>query len=107
MEISVNEFVDLKNTIDASNSKAYEAGVKDESDRAIPYTLFDAIFEYAQASKTLIDYHKIGGDADGCNWIQVKPTRDSGDGGKTIDFVEISFESNLMDINYIGGKIKK
>jgi hypothetical protein len=98
MEISVNEFVELSNSITAIAQKHFGKGVETEKERPLPNNLFEALLEYGKKSKTLIDYHKSSGKSDGCNWIQIKPTRS----GKTTDLVEISFEENLTEIHHVG-----
>jgi len=99
MEISVNEMIDLNNRTQEAIKKSYEKGVEDEKNRVLPKTLFDALIEYGNKTKTLVEYHKSGSRSDGCNWIQLKPTRT---GAKGIKSIEISFEENLSEINYIG-----
>ena len=101
MEISVNELIELQNRTNDGLHKAYEEGKKDEAERPLPNNLFDAILEYGKKTNTLIDYHKSDSKIDGCNWIQIKPTRD---GSKGVQFVEIAFDNNLTEINYIGAK---
>lgn len=71
----------------------------DERGRPLPNTLFDALLDYAKKSETLIDCHTSMGPSDGCNWLQIKPTRAGSEGTK---YVEISFEENLMEISHIG-----
>lgn len=102
MEISPQEFVELTNIITESSNKAFDRGVDAEKERVKPDNFFEAILEYAKQSKTLINYHKSTGKLDGCNWIQIKPTRS---GSEDVTYVEISFEDNLNEIHYIGASI--
>jgi hypothetical protein len=99
MEITVNEMIDLNNRTQEAITRSYEKGVSDEKNRPLPKTLFDALIEYGNKTKTLVNYHKSGSKSDGCNWVQLKPTRT---GAKGIESVEISFEENLCEINYVG-----
>jgi hypothetical protein len=99
MKITIEEMVGMTNVIRNVESKAYEKGVSDERERELPKNFFEALLQYAGKTKTLVDYHRSGGKADSCNWIQIKPTREGSDG---IKCVEISFEENLTEINYVG-----
>ena len=98
MEITVDEMIDLNNRTREAITKSYEKGVNDEKSRTLPETLFDALFEYGNKTKTLVGCHRSVDKSDGCNWIQLKPTRG---GSKGITSVEISFEENLSEISYI------
>jgi hypothetical protein len=103
MKISVDELIDLQNRTNGALQDAYKQGIKEEAEKPLPDNFFDAILDYAKKSGTLIDYHKSSSKQDGCNWIQVKPTRE---GSRSIEYVEISFDNNLTEINYIGAKKK-
>lgn len=99
MKLTVDELADLTNRTNEAVSKAYEKGVKAERERELPNNLFEAVLEYGRKTKTLVDYHKSSSEIDGCNWVQIKPTRT---GAKGVKSIEISFEENLMEIDYIG-----
>jgi len=99
MKLTVDEMVDLNNRINKTAQQQYEKGVNDEKSRALPNNLFDALIEYGKKTKTLIDYHKSASESDGCNWIQLKPTRE---GEKGTKYVEISFDENLTEVHHIG-----
>jgi len=99
MNITVDEIIDLNNRISKSVQLAFEDGVNTEKNRELPTNLFDALVEYGKKTKTLIDYAKSESKEDGCNWIQIKPTRE---GSKGTKYVEISFEENLTEIHHIG-----
>ena len=103
MEISVEELVNLQNKINDAQDSAYKKGFTASEERELPNNLFEALLKYAKKSKTLVDYHKNGGGMDGCNWIQLKPTRT---GAEDIEYVEISFELNKNEIEYVGAKKK-
>ena len=99
MKITIDEFVGLSGKLHESVQDAFKAGIKKQKEVELPNSLFEALLEYGVKSDTIIDYHRNGGKTDGCNWIQLKPTRD---GSKGVKHVEISFEENKMDINFIG-----
>tara|TARA_R110000796_G_C14258489_1_gene399600 strand:+ start:163 stop:474 length:312 start_codon:yes stop_codon:yes gene_type:complete len=99
MNITIEEMVELQIINADLIDKAYFKGVADEQARKLPDNLFDALLLYAQSSETLVDYSKSSSKMDGCNWIQLKPTRE---GSKKVKAVEISFQENLKEIDYIG-----
>ena len=99
MNITIEEMVDLQNITTTAVDEAYRRGVRDEKARALPENLFDALLKYGNESKTLVDYSKSESKSDGCNWLQLSPTRDGSEGVK---YVEISFEENLTEIDHIG-----
>lgn len=103
MKVTVNEITEITNTINKATKAAYEQGVRDESERNLPNNLYDALVEYGLKSKTLVGNHKSTETLDGCNWIQLIPTREGSEG---VEYIEISFESNLMEIHHIGTKTK-
>jgi hypothetical protein len=99
MELSINELVELQNRNQQGLKDAYNKGVQDERERALPDNLFEALLKYGKDSKTLVEYSRSSGPSDGCNWIQLKPTRSGSEGVKS---VEISFDENLTEIHSIG-----
>lgn len=99
MEVTVDELIDLNNRTNEAIDKALKDGIRMERERTLPNNLFEALIKYGNESKTLIDYHKSSGKTDGCNWIQLKPTREGSEGVK---YVEISFEENLTEVSTIG-----
>jgi len=99
MELTVDEMIDINNRTKEAIERAYKKGVQDEKERALPDNLFEAILKYGNKTKTLVDYHRSSDKSDGCNWVQIKPTRT---GAKAVKSVEISFDENLMEIDYIG-----
>jgi hypothetical protein len=99
MKISVDEIVKMKNLTNDALDRAYKRGVQDERERALPNTLFDTLLKYGIESETLLESHISNGLSDGCHWIQLKPTRDGSEGTKD---VEISFQENLTEIDFVG-----
>ena len=98
MKLTTDELIELTNKTNDVMNKAYKAGVKKEAERELPDSLFKALLDYGKKSKTLIDYHRSSDKSDGCNWIQLKPTRA---GSKGTKHVEISFKENKIEINGI------
>ena len=99
MVLTVSELIEMTNATNEVIKKSYEKGVQSEKERALPNNLFEALLEYGKKTKTLVDYHRSSDKSDGCNWLQIKPTRT---GAKAVKSVEISFDENLMEIDYIG-----
>jgi len=98
MKLTTNELIDLTNKTNDIVNKAYNQGVKTEKARELPTNLFEVLLAYGKESKTLVDYHRSGNRSDGCNYIQLKPTRD---GSKGVAYVEISFKENKWEIEGI------
>jgi hypothetical protein len=101
MKITVDEMVDMQNRTEQAMRDAHEKGVQDERARALPENLFTALLEYGIESGTIIESHRSTDKSDGCNWVQLKPTRTGSEG---IKYIEISFEENLMEIDFIGAE---
>ena len=105
MDITVDEMVDMTNRTKDAIDKAYKQGRRDREDEFAeerakePKSLFKALINYAEKENVLVDYHNSSGKTDGCNWVQIKPTRD---GAEDIKYVELAFNDNLNSIHYIG-----
>jgi hypothetical protein len=98
MKITVDEIVDMQNRTKQGMEDAYKKGVQDEKARALPENLFTALLEYGIESGTIVESNRSTDKSDGCNWVQLRSTREGSEG---IKCVEISFEENLMEIKYI------
>tara|TARA_R110001606_G_C14975294_1_gene603702 strand:- start:157 stop:468 length:312 start_codon:yes stop_codon:yes gene_type:complete len=99
MNITIEEMIELQIINADLIDKAYFKGVADEQARKLPDNLFDALIKYGQDTCTLVEYNKSSSKMDGCNWIQLKPTRE---GSENVKAVEISFQENLKEIDFIG-----
>lgn len=105
MNITVDEMVDMTNRTKDAMDKAYKQGRQDrENEFAIeranePKHLFKSLINYADSEGLLIDHHYSSNAKDGCNWAQIKPTRD---GAKGTKYVEIAFGDDLNSIDHIG-----
>jgi len=105
MDITVDEMIDMNNRVKDAVDKSYKQGMSDAYDKYVearanePKHLFKSLINYADSEGLLIDHHYSSNAKDGCNWVQIKPTRD---GAKGTKYVEISFGDDLNTIDHIG-----